>query len=113
MDFALSEEQLQIREMVEGFAAERLAPNAGRWDREAHFPLDEMRELAGLGLAGVFVDPEYGGSGMGRLDGAIAGQTVTLLAESVVRADVTYETVTIQSGADIEGTYRHAAFGNG
>ncbi len=71
MDFALSEEQLQIREMVEGFAAEKLAPNAGRWDREAHFPLDEMLELAGLGLAGVFVDPEYGGSGMGRLDGAI------------------------------------------
>ena len=71
MDFALSEEQAQIREMVEGFAAERLAPNAGRWDREAHFPLEEMRALAGLGLAGLFVDPEHGGSGMGRLDGAI------------------------------------------
>lgn len=49
----------------------------------------------------------------GRLDGAIAGQTVTLLTDSVVRADVTYETVTIQSGADVEGNYRQATFGNG
>jgi alkylation response protein AidB-like acyl-CoA dehydrogenase len=71
MDFALSEEQVQIRDMVDAFAAERLAPETGRWDRESHFPLEEMRELAGLGLAGLFVDPEHGGSGMGRLDGAI------------------------------------------
>jgi alkylation response protein AidB-like acyl-CoA dehydrogenase len=71
MDFALTEEQVAIRDMVEGFAAERLAPNTGRWDREAHFPLEEMRELAGLGLAALFVDPAHGGSGMGRLDGAI------------------------------------------
>lgn len=71
MDFALTEEQTQIRDMVAGFAAERLAPNTGRWDREAHFPLEEMRELAGLGLAGMFVDPAHGGSGLGRLDGAI------------------------------------------
>ena len=71
MDFALTDEQIQIRDMVDGFAAERLAPNTGRWDREAHFPLEEMRELAALGLAGLFVDPEHGGSGLGRLDGAI------------------------------------------
>ena len=49
----------------------------------------------------------------GRLDGAITGQTVTLMADCVVRADVTYEAVTIQSGADVEGKYRHASFGNG
>jgi alkylation response protein AidB-like acyl-CoA dehydrogenase len=57
MDFALTEEQVAIRDMVEGFAAERLAPNTGRWDREAHFPLDEMRELAGLGLAACSSTP--------------------------------------------------------
>jgi alkylation response protein AidB-like acyl-CoA dehydrogenase len=71
MDFGLTEEQTQIREMVDAFAAEKLAPNTGRWDREEHFPLDAMRELAALGLAGVFVDPEHGGSGLGRLDGAL------------------------------------------
>jgi len=71
MDFGLSDEQRQIVAMVDDFAAERLAPNTGAWDRDAHFPLDVMRELAGLGLAGVFVDPEHGGSGLGRLDGAL------------------------------------------
>lgn len=71
MDFALTEEQAQIVAMVDDFAADRLAPNTLRWDREAHFPVDVLRELAGLGLAGLFVDPEHGGSGLGRLDGAL------------------------------------------
>jgi len=71
MDFGLSEEQAQIVAMVDAFAAEKLAPHTGAWDRDAHFPLDVMREAAGLGLAGVFVDPEHGGSGLGRLDGAL------------------------------------------
>ncbi|MGF1660416.1 MAG: acyl-CoA dehydrogenase family protein [Rubrimonas sp.] len=71
MDFALTDEQRQIVEMAEGFAADRLAPNTARWDAEAHFPVAEMREAAALGLAGVFVDPEQGGSGLGRLDGAL------------------------------------------
>jgi alkylation response protein AidB-like acyl-CoA dehydrogenase len=71
MDFSLSDEQAQIMEMVDAFAAEKLAPNTLAWDREAHFPVDVMRELAELGLAGVFVDPEHGGSGLGRLDGAL------------------------------------------
>jgi alkylation response protein AidB-like acyl-CoA dehydrogenase len=71
MDFGLSEEQAQIVGMVEEFAAEKLAPMTGVWDREAHFPLDVMREMAGLGLAGLFVDPEHGGTGLGRLDGAL------------------------------------------
>ncbi|SDZ75663.1 acyl-CoA dehydrogenase family protein [Rubrimonas cliftonensis] len=71
MDFTLSEEQAQIVAMVDAFAAERLAPCTGEWDRTAHFPLDVMRGAAALGLAGVFVDPEHGGSGLGRLDGAL------------------------------------------
>jgi alkylation response protein AidB-like acyl-CoA dehydrogenase len=71
MDFGLSEEQAQVVEMVQAFAAERLAPMTGEWDRTAYFPLDVMREMAGLGLAGLFVDPEHGGSGLGRLDGAL------------------------------------------
>ncbi len=71
MDFTLTEEQAQIVAMVDAFAAEKLAPHTGEWDRTAHFPLDVMREAAALGLAGVFVDPEHGGSGLGRLDGAL------------------------------------------
>jgi cytoskeletal protein CcmA (bactofilin family) len=48
----------------------------------------------------------------GRLDGSISGQAVTLRSDCIVRADVTYEALTIQSGADVEGKFRAAAFGN-
>jgi len=48
----------------------------------------------------------------GRLDGSITGGSVTLRAESTVRADVVYEVLTIQSGANVEGNFRHGSFGN-
>jgi alkylation response protein AidB-like acyl-CoA dehydrogenase len=69
--FDLTEERRQIVEMVEGFAAEKLAPHTGEWDRAGQFPVEVMREAAGLGLAGLFVDPEHGGSGLRRMDGAL------------------------------------------
>lgn len=71
MDFSLTTEQQQIREMVAGFAAERLAPNTREWDEQETFPMDVLRELAELGLAGIYVSPEHGGAGMGRLEAAI------------------------------------------
>jgi hypothetical protein len=71
MDFNLSEEQRAFRQMAADFAAERMAPHAADWDRHSIFPVDVLREAAGLGLAGIFVDPEHGGSGLTRLDGAI------------------------------------------
>lgn len=71
MDFALSDEQVQIRDMVAAFAAEKLAPNSRDWDESCTFPVDTMRDAAELGLAGVVVDPAYGGSGLKRLDAAI------------------------------------------
>src|SRR5205085_9946694 len=49
----------------------KLAPNAARWDEEEHFPVDVMREAAELGLAGICVKSDVGGSEMTRLDAAI------------------------------------------
>lgn len=69
--FALNEDQNAIREMAESFAAERLAPNAERWDAEKHFPIDVMREAAALGMGGVYVAEDVGGSGLTRLDAAL------------------------------------------
>lgn len=71
MHFQLNEEQLQIQEMVAGFASERLAPMSGEWDETSHFPTDVLRELAELGLAGIYVDPEHGGTGLGRMEASI------------------------------------------
>lgn len=71
MDFTPSDEQSRIRDMAAAFAADRLAPRTREWDATGHFPVEEMREAAALGFGGVFVDPEHGGSGLGRLDGAL------------------------------------------
>ena len=44
--FSLTEDQIAIRDMAQGFAAETLAPHAVRWDEEKHFPVEEMRQGA-------------------------------------------------------------------
>lgn len=53
-----------IRDALRAYAQERLAPNAARWDKEHHFPQDELRGLAELGAYGVAVPEELGGAGL-------------------------------------------------
>jgi butyryl-CoA dehydrogenase len=60
----LSEEHQMIRDALRSFSQERLAPNAARWDREQHFPKQELQELARLGAFGVAVPEQYGGAGL-------------------------------------------------
>ena len=60
----LNEEQQLVRDTMRAFAREQLAPNAARWDREAHFPREELRALGELGAMGVVVPERWGGAGM-------------------------------------------------
>jgi len=60
----LSDEHQMIRDALRSFAQERLAPNAARWDRDHHFPREELGELAALGAFGVAVPEQYGGAGL-------------------------------------------------
>ena len=69
--FALSSEQLAIRDMAKAFADDRLAGDALAWDQQKFFPVDVLREAAALGLAGIYVREEAGGSGLTRLDAAL------------------------------------------
>ncbi|WP_376988805.1 isobutyryl-CoA dehydrogenase [Bosea sp. R86505] len=69
--FALSEDQLAIQEMATAFATETLAPHAIRWDEEKHFPVAEMRQAAALGMGGIYIADDVGGSGLTRLDAAL------------------------------------------
>lgn len=69
--FSLTEDQLAIQEMATAFAAETLAPHAMRWDEEKHFPLEEMRAAAALGMGGIYIRDDVGGSGLSRLDAAL------------------------------------------
>jgi alkylation response protein AidB-like acyl-CoA dehydrogenase len=71
MDFALSDEQRQIQESARQFAAEQLAPHALDWDEREHFPLDVVKQAAGLGMAGIYVRDDVGGSALGRLDAVL------------------------------------------
>ncbi|MGA0565575.1 isobutyryl-CoA dehydrogenase [Ancylobacter sp. VNQ12] len=76
--FALSEEQLAIREMARDFAAEKLAPNALEWDQKKHLPVDVLREAATLGMAGIYTREDVGGSGLTRLDAALIFEALSL-----------------------------------
>lgn len=69
--FALTPDQIAIRDMARAFAHETLAPHAVRWDEEKHFPVAEMREAAALGMGAVYVRDDVGGSGLSRLDAAL------------------------------------------
>jgi butyryl-CoA dehydrogenase len=60
----LSEQHEMIREALRTFSRERLAPNAARWDKEHHFPAEELKGLAALGAFGVVVPEEHGGAGL-------------------------------------------------
>jgi hypothetical protein len=69
--FALNDEHLAVRDMAKSFADARMAPNAVAWDEAKHFPVDVLREAAGLGMAAIYVREESGGSGLTRLDAAL------------------------------------------
>lgn len=71
MDFALSPDQLAILEMTRGFAADRIAPEALKWDAEKHFPIDVLAEAGTLGLGGIYSREDVGGSGLSRLDAVL------------------------------------------
>ena len=64
MDFRESENQKMIIDMVKDFAEKEIRPNIMRWDEAQEFPVPLFKKLGELGLMGVFIPEEYGGSGM-------------------------------------------------
>jgi alkylation response protein AidB-like acyl-CoA dehydrogenase len=64
MDFSLSAEQKQIRDMVAEFVDEEIVPRAAEIDAEDEFPADLVDEMADLGLMGMPFPEEYGGAGL-------------------------------------------------
>ena len=72
MEFRLTEEQLQVEEMVRNLARKEFAPGAAAIDLESRYPEENMRRLAGLGLLGMLFPAEYGGSEAGPVSYSIA-----------------------------------------
>jgi len=67
--FTLDEDEREITGTAAAFAAKRLAPYSLEWDATEHFPVDVLREAAGLGMAAIYCLDDVGGSGLRRLDG--------------------------------------------
>ena len=69
MDYhGLDDDERVIAETAAAFAEKRLAPNALEWDKSHHFPVDELREAAELGMAAIYCGEDAGGSGLRRID---------------------------------------------
>jgi alkylation response protein AidB-like acyl-CoA dehydrogenase len=66
----------EIRQAVRRYAAEQLAPNAARWDRDKEFPREALKGLAGMGLYGVAIPEEWGGAGLNYSALAVACEEV-------------------------------------
>jgi alkylation response protein AidB-like acyl-CoA dehydrogenase len=69
--FALTEDARLIQDAAARFMADKLRPFAGDWDKNAFFPVETIKEAAGLGFAGIYVREDVGGSGLSRLDAAL------------------------------------------
>jgi len=72
MNFELNENQLMISQMVRDFSEKEIRPNLNKWDSEEIFPIETMKKMGELGLLGIFVPEEYGGSGFSYFEYATA-----------------------------------------
>jgi isovaleryl-CoA dehydrogenase len=82
-DFGLGEDIDLLRESVQSFAADRIAPRAQEIDASNKFPRDLWPELGALGLLGITIEEELGGSGLGYLAHVIAMEEISRASASV------------------------------
>ena len=71
MDFELNDEQRAFRDAAKAFAEDVFAPNAAEWDAGSIFPVDELRQAAALGFAGIYCREAHGGSDLKRQDATV------------------------------------------
>lgn len=77
MDFELAEEQQMVRETTRAFVEREVKPVAQRLDREAIYPSELIKRLSELGLMGILVPQEFGGSGMDLLCCVVAMEEIS------------------------------------
>jgi alkylation response protein AidB-like acyl-CoA dehydrogenase len=80
MDFDFGQDHRLLRKSVREFARAEIAPNAQRWDRDERFPMELVPKLAKMGLLGIRIPEEYGGSGMDT-------QSYAICVEEMARVD--------------------------
>lgn len=92
MDFQLSTEQTMLKNSVRQFVDKEIMPHIAKWDREGYFDPAIMTKLADLGLMGVCIPEQYGGSGMDY-------NALAIVCEELERGDTTFRTaVSVHTG---------------
>jgi butyryl-CoA dehydrogenase len=93
VDFELTSEQVQFRNVVREFAEAEIAPYAADWDRDHTFPVDTVLAMGRLGLFGLPFPQEYGGGGADYL-------TYCLAIEELARVDASMA-ITLEAGVSL------------
>jgi alkylation response protein AidB-like acyl-CoA dehydrogenase len=83
MDFALSEEQQAIFDMAYEFGQAEIAPHARDWETAGSIPKDLWPKVGALGLGGIYVSEDHGGSGLTRLDATLVFEALAMACPSV------------------------------
>lgn len=83
MDFTLNENQLMISQMVRDFGERHIRPKMMEWDESQEFPVEVFKKLGELGLMGVLVPQEYGGSGFGYFEYVTAIEELSKIDGSI------------------------------
>ena len=103
MTFKLTEEQLMIRSMVRDLARTEFAPRAMERDRTTEFPAANLAKLGELGLMGMMIPPEYGGSGADSVSYVLA------LAEVAYACASTAVVMSVHNSIVCESVLRHGS----
>ncbi len=82
----LSEDHRAVQDAVRTYVQDRIAPKSAQWDREGHFPKDELKGLAELGCYGVAVPAEWDGAGLDYL-------SLALILEEIAAGDGATSTI--------------------
>jgi alkylation response protein AidB-like acyl-CoA dehydrogenase len=83
MDFALTEEQSAIFDMAHAFGQDHIAPHARDWEAQGTIPKELWPEVGALGLAGIYVSEDSGGTGLNRLDATLVFEALSMACPSV------------------------------
>ncbi len=83
LDFDLTDEQVQTREMVRKFAQKEIAPHVLDYNREGRFPLEIVAKMKDTGLIGGVIPPEYGGAGIDHVSWVITIEEIARVCSSL------------------------------